>query len=56
MRLLRVTADHFVAGAEWQGKRCVRAAPILQWMVGKDPQRVRAWLISRGYTWEWLNA
>lgn len=54
-RILRIEAPHFTAGAIWRGKQCVSAAPILAWMVGADPARVRRWLDHKGYAWEWIK-
>ena len=34
-QLLRIEAPHFVAGALFTRGRCVDAAPILRWCVGK---------------------
>jgi hypothetical protein len=34
-RLVRVEAPHFVAGLVFQRGKCVEAAPILRWAVGK---------------------
>lgn len=60
MKLLRVIAPHFVAGAEWEkrpdGWHCVRAAPIISWMVGKEPAYVAAYLRRKGYAFEWVEA
>jgi len=57
-RLLRVRAPHFIAGAVWReidGQwQCIRAAPILRWMLGKDSATVAAYLRRKGWAWEWL--
>jgi hypothetical protein len=57
-KLLRVTAPHFCAGAIWRkdsnGWRCIDAAPILGWMIGKHPDYVRAYLDRKGYLREWV--
>lgn len=57
-KLLRVEAPHYVAGAIWRRTEnaweCVRAAPIIKWMVGKTPQQVASYLRTKGYKWEWL--
>lgn len=59
-RLLRVEAPHFVAGAIWEkspaGWRCIEAAPILRWMVGKDRTQIATFLKNKGYSWSWLDA
>lgn len=58
-RLLRVTAPHFVAGAIWRRDgpawRCVDAAPILRWMVGKGAGEVKDYIARKGWAWEWLR-
>lgn len=57
-RLLRVTAPHFVAGAEWRRESgvwtCYRSAPILRWMVGKSAESTARYLAVKGWRWEWL--
>lgn len=57
MKLLRVEAPHFVAGAIWKGPpwRCTEAAPILRWMVGKNADEVRDYLTRKGWRWQWLD-
>jgi hypothetical protein len=58
-RLLRVESTHFVAGAIWDkhdGKwRCVRAAPILKWMIGYGAATALARLTRCRYEWEWVR-
>ena len=57
---LRVEAPHFVAGAIFErapdGWRCVEAAPILRWMLGKDGPAIGHYLQRRGWPYEWLRA
>lgn len=55
-RLLRVEAPHFVAGAIYAGDpwQCVRAAPIIRWMVGKPPRETRAYLDRKGWKFQWI--
>jgi hypothetical protein len=57
--LLRVVASHFVAGAVWKMEsgawHCVRAAPILKWMVGATPAVVAEGMMRTRYQWEWLR-
>ena len=53
-RLLRVIAPHFVAGAIWRGRECIQAAPILRWMIGKQPASVAIYMTRKGWKWEWL--
>lgn len=59
MKLLRVTGKGLVAGAEWEkdgaGWRCVRAAPIIKWMLRCEAGDIRAELARRSMTWEWLS-
>jgi hypothetical protein len=64
-RLMRVTAPHFVAGALWRRSRldtgrpgqwhCVKAAPIIGWMLGKPLHQVWAKLNRDGWGVEWLS-
>lgn len=42
-RLVQVTAPHFCAGIVFQRGKCVSAAPILRWALGKK------WLWFHGY-------
>lgn len=58
MRLIRVTAPHFCAGAVfdrvgdgWEVGKC---APIISWMRGKSTAEIAAYLRRKGWTWEWL--
>lgn len=57
--LLRVTTLHLCAGAEFirnrTGKlRCVRAAPVLKWMVGLPAETIAYRLEWMSAEWEWL--
>jgi len=54
MPLLRVTAPHFCAGAIFEKGECVKAAPIIKWMVGKPPLETRDYMRRKGWQWEWL--
>lgn len=59
MVLLRVEAPNFVAGAVWifssyQTWACIAAAPILNWMVGENPEIVKRRLQERHYQWEFI--
>lgn len=49
MSLYQVDANHYVAGLVVDRGRIVQAAPILRWTVGRDMQRVQAYLTKRGY-------
>lgn len=57
-KLLRVSAPHFVAGAIFVkgevGWKCVNAAPIIHWMVGKSPEYLHRYIKRKGWKWEWL--
>jgi hypothetical protein len=52
---LRIEAPHYVAAAEWVNGRCVKAAPILAWMIGKPWPKVHAWLFNKRYHWQWVG-
>lgn len=60
-KILRVMAPHFDAGAVYvregpgQPWRCVRAAPIIRWLVGMDPADARERLDRVRYRWEWIE-
>ena len=49
--LVRVSAPHFVAGYEIdvQTGRCVRAAPILKWCVGKFGDELGRYFAQKRY-------
>lgn len=49
MSLYQVDANHYVAGLVVDQGRIVQAAPILRWTVGRDMQRVQAYLTKRGH-------
>lgn len=48
--LVRVVAPHFVAGLIVDGDRCVEAAPILRWAVGKRRAELRAYFKRRRWS------
>jgi hypothetical protein len=54
--LLRITARHFCAGAIFQIQAsewvCVRAAPILGYMVGWDSKKVKDYCQKKGWEHE----
>lgn len=54
-RLMWVDAPHFYAGAVWRPDpwRCVHAAPILRWMIGKGSAFVKAYLARKGWAYGW---
>lgn len=47
--LVRVTAPHFVAGFETDGKTVRRAAPIMRYLVGKTEDEARAYIQGKGW-------
>lgn len=47
--LVRVVAPHFVAGFVMDGDRCVEAAPILRWAIGKTDKELRAYFAAKGW-------
>jgi hypothetical protein len=57
---LRVETDYFVAGAIFEKIygvwSCVRAAPILRWMIGKSPKEIHTGLLKMGADYDWLSA
>ena len=48
-RLVRVTAPHFCAGLIVEGGRCVTAAPILKWAIGKDADYLSRYFRRKGW-------
>lgn len=59
-RLLRVTGSNFTAGAVWEKADggdwlCKQAAPIIFWMLGRNPKFALDGLKRRGLTYEWVQ-
>jgi hypothetical protein len=58
-KLLQVTSPNWCAGAVWyrgqDGWVCVRAAPILKWMLNCDARTARERLQLMRYQYEWLD-
>lgn len=57
-RLLWVSNEFFTAGAVWKrisgAWSCVKAAPILRWMVGMNCNQAKLELLRKGCHYEWL--
>lgn len=56
--LLSINAPHFNAGAVFHRTdrwRCVEAAPIIKWMVGKNILALRSYLQKKGWEHEWIK-
>ena len=49
MTLLHITAPHFCAGAVVENGKVTRAAPILGYMRGWDPAKVKAYAARKGW-------
>jgi hypothetical protein len=49
-QLVSIDAPHFNAGLIMEGDRCVKAAPILGWMVGKSRFVIRAYCKKKRWT------
>lgn len=47
--LVRVVAPHFCAGIILENDVVVRAAPILNWAVGRRREWLRSYFASRGW-------
>ena len=47
---VRVEAPHFVAGLKIENERCVEAAPILRWAIGKPAGELRIYFQFRRWT------
>lgn len=45
--LLRVQMPYFTAGAEAEAGRVVKAAPVLEWAVGKSVADLARWVLRR---------
>lgn len=46
---VRVRAPHFVAALKIENERCVSAAPILSWAVGKTADELRGYFKLRDW-------
>lgn len=55
-RIVRVTAPHYCAGFEVVGGGCVRPAPILGWVRGKEWEEVAAYFRRKGFVVEVIDA
>jgi hypothetical protein len=57
-RLLRVSAKHFVAGAVFEKRGgvwcCTVAAPIIKYMVGMEPAKIKAYIAKKRWGFEWV--
>lgn len=57
--LLRVSTEYFVAGSIWQKIggiwSCLKAAPILRWMVGMNRDRAKLALLKMDAQYEWIR-
>jgi len=42
-RFVRIVAKHFVCGIVLERERCVEAAPIMRWAVGKPWSEIKQW-------------
>lgn len=49
--MIRITTNYFCAGAIIENGEIVKAAPILQWMVGRKVAYIKAYCDRR--KWEW---
>jgi len=47
--LVSVDAPHFCAGIVIEDDKCVRAAPILAWCIGKDASFLRRYFKQKGW-------
>ena len=49
--LIQIRARHFVAGAVFKHHRCVKAAPIIHYMLGKTSHWVVGYCEKKGWKW-----
>ncbi len=49
MKLYRIESSYFTAGAVFERGLCVRAAPIIRWMIGREYGRLYNICISKGW-------
>lgn len=49
MSLFRVEANYFTAGFIIERGLCVKAAPIIRWMIGREYGRIYNYCISKGW-------
>lgn len=51
-RLVRVEGPHFVAAIVLEKGRCIKAAPILHWAIGKSEAWLAAYFERKGWQYE----
>lgn len=50
--MLWINAPHYCAGAIFENGRCVHAAPIIRWMIGKSYEYVVHYINKKGFEWK----
>lgn len=48
-RIIQVDAPHFCAALITQNGRCIAAAPILKWTIGKTEEELRPYFLGKGW-------
>lgn len=47
--LIRITSPYYVAGLIIENEKCIHAAPILKWAVGKDAQYLVGYFTKKNF-------
>ena len=47
---VQITAPHFCAGIVLNADKCINAAPIPKWRVGKSRSELRAYFATKGWS------
>jgi hypothetical protein len=55
MKNIWVSLPYATYGIEVEGGKVTKAAPIANWMVGKDTEFIRSWIKSKGGIWKVLD-
>lgn len=57
--LLRISTSYFVAGAVWEKRggewQCIRAAPIIGYMLKMNRQQIANYLYIKQWAYEWIE-
>lgn len=51
-----IDSGYYVAGVEFdENKNCVRAAPIVKWMIGKKLSEIENYCLHKNFCWSISN-
>lgn len=56
MIFIQIDSGYYVAGAEFDDNNiCVRAAPIIKWMIGKKQDWIENYCLQKNFDWSISN-